>query len=279
VQPDCAGIFIPKQMKYQTIQFQGKTIHFRTQGEGETVVLLHGFLESLNVWDTFGQELARDFQVITIDLPGHGQSDTLADSHPMELMAEVVHDVLRLNGVARCMMLGHSMGGYVTMAFASMYPEMPAGICLFHSGALEDTDQAKANRERTIEIVKKNHQQFISQFIPDLFAIGNRERFKTEIAGLQEEARLTAADGIIAALSGMKARRSHLDTLISASFPVLFVGGKQDPRIPVDKILSQSALPKHSEVLLLDGCGHMGHIEATTATLKAVKFFAERVLY
>jgi len=275
----CAGIFITKQMKYQTIQFQGKSIHFRVQGDGETVVLLHGFLESLIVWETFGQELARDFQVITIDLPGHGQSDILAESHPMELMAEVVHDILLLNSVNRCMILGHSMGGYVTMAFASMYPEILTGICLFHSGALEDTDEAKRNRERTIEIVKTNHQHFISQFIPDLFAPANRDRFKTEIESLQEEARLTPADGIIAALSGMKERRSHLDTLINASFPILFVGGKQDPRIPVDRILSQSALPRHSEVLLLDGCGHMGHIEATTATLKAVKFFAERVLY
>lgn len=279
MQPDCAGIFIPKQMKYQTIQFQGKTIHFRSRGDGETVVLLHGFLESLNIWETFGQELARDFHVITIDLPGHGQSDTLAESHPMELMAEVVHDVLLLNHVDRCMMLGHSMGGYVTMAFASMYPEMLSGICLFHSGALEDTGEAKANRLRTIEIVKKNRQHFISQFIPDLFTPENRELFRPEIERIQEEARLSPAEGIIAAQSGMKDRRSQLDTLVNARFPVLFVGGKQDPRIPVDRILAQSALPKHSEVLLLDGCGHMGHIEATGTTLKAVKFFAERVLY
>lgn len=266
-------------MKYQTILFQGKNIHFRSRGEGETVVLLHGFLESLNIWETFGQELERDFRVITIDLPGHGLSDNISEIHTMNLMAEVVHDILLLNRVERCVMLGHSMGGYVTMAFAASYPQLVAGICLFHSGALADTDEARINRDRTIEIVKRNHHQFISQFIPELFASENRERLRTEIEQLQEEARQTSPEAIIAALAGMKQRAPHLETLLTCGCPVLFVGGKQDPRIPVDRLLSQSVLPAHSEVLLLDGCGHMGHLEATGKTLPAVKFFAERVLY
>ncbi|PKP26115.1 MAG: alpha/beta hydrolase, partial [Bacteroidetes bacterium HGW-Bacteroidetes-22] len=118
-------------MKYQTIQFQGKTIHFRIQGEGETIVLLHGFLESLAIWDTFSKELARDFRVISIDLPGHGQSDTIDAIHSMELMSEVLHEVLVLNSIDRCVIIGHSMGGYVTLAFTARYPEMTAAIALF----------------------------------------------------------------------------------------------------------------------------------------------------
>lgn len=267
------------KMKHQTIRFQGKTIHFRSRGEGETIVLIHGFLESLTIWESFGQELERDFHVITIDLPGHGQSETLADVHPMELMADLVHDILVTNNVDRCMMLGHSMGGYVTLAFAARYPRMLAGICLFHSGALADTDEAVANRNRTIEIVKKHHHQFISQFIPELFAPENRGPLAAEIVILQDEARQIGPEAIVAALEGMKQRPSHLGTLLEVPFPVLFVGGKQDARIPVDKLLSQSVLPRHSEVLLLDGCGHMGYLEAPVTTLKAVKHFAERVLY
>ena len=242
-------------------------------------MLLHGFLESLTIWESFGQELERDFHVITIDLPGHGLSEMLADVHPMELMADMVHDVLTLNRVSRCMMLGHSMGGYATLAFAARYPEMLAGICLFHSGALADTDEAKANRNRTIEIVKKHRHQFISQFIPELFALENREPLAEEITRLQHDARHITAEAIVAALEGMKQRPTHLETLVNATFPVLFVGGKQDSRIPIDKLLAQSVLPRHSEVLLLDGCGHMGHLEAPTTTLRAVKHFAERVLY
>lgn len=266
-------------MKHQTIQFQGKTINFKIQGEGETVVLLHGFLESLSIWNTFSQELARDFQVFSIDLPGHGQSDTISSIHSMELMAEVVHEVLILNRVDRCAIIGHSMGGYVTLEFAARYPEMTAAISLFHSGALPDTDEAKTNRDRTIEIVKKNHQHFISQFIPELFAPSNRERISLEIEQLKEIASKTTSDGIIAALSGMKMRKSHLHTLLSMKCPVLFIGGKQDPRIPVDKLLSQAMLPMHAEVLLIEGCGHMGYLENEETTLKAIKHFAERILY
>lgn len=266
-------------MKYQSILFQEKKVHFRTSGDGPAVVLLHGFLESLEIWEDFSSELQRDFKVISIDLPGHGFSENLCEIHGMDLMADVVYEVLMLNKINRCVMVGHSMGGYVTMAFASKYAPMLAGICLFHSGALADTDEAKANRDRTVEIVKKSHHHFISQFIPELFTPANREKFADRISELQAEARQTSPEAIIAALLGMKQRNSHLQTLLTCGCPVFFISGKQDPRIPIDKTLSQSALPAHAEVLLLDGCGHMGYIEAAETTLKALKFFSERMLY
>ncbi|PKP16404.1 MAG: alpha/beta hydrolase, partial [Bacteroidetes bacterium HGW-Bacteroidetes-22] len=120
---------------------------------------------------------------------------------------------------------------------------------------------------------------FISQLIPELFAPDNRERLTIEIAQLQENASKTTSEGIVAALSGMRDRSSNLHTLLTLPCPVLFIGGKQDQRIPVDKLLSQAILPRHAEVLLLDGCGHMGYLEAEETTLKAIKHFAERILY
>ncbi|MGC8864671.1 MAG: alpha/beta fold hydrolase [Bacteroidales bacterium] len=266
-------------MESKILNFNGKTLHYRIEGSGDTVVLLHGFMESANIWEDFGNELARNFLCIAPDLPGHGASDMLAEVHGMELMADAVKAILEENKVKTCVMAGHSMGGYVSLAFAEKYPEFVRGLVLFHSTALADTEEGKRNRERAIEIVRQNKQGYIAQFIPSLFAEFNVERFQPEIQRMVEETLRMPAEAIIAAQAGMKDRKSYLDLLTRASYPVLFIAGKHDSRIPVDKILAQAVLPPHSEVLLLAQAGHMGYLEAFKDTLGALRFFAERAFY
>ncbi|MCD4695509.1 MAG: alpha/beta hydrolase, partial [Bacteroidales bacterium] len=117
---------------------------------------------------------------------------------------------------------------------------------------------------------------FIKSFIPDLFAPGNVEVFKNEIEQLKNEAATMKVEAIVAALRGMKVRNDHVKLLSKLEIPVAFIIGKEDVRIPLDKILSQARLPKHSETLILDRVGHMGHIEAREKTLAYVRSFCER---
>ncbi|OQX78893.1 MAG: hypothetical protein B6D61_04555 [Bacteroidetes bacterium 4484_249] len=259
------------------ILFLGKIINFKSEGNGQTVVLLHGFLESIQIWEEFSELLSQKFNVVAIDLPGHGKTDNFSEVHTMEFMADAVKAVLDFLNIGNCVMIGHSMGGYTTLAFAEKYPEYLKGFCLFHSQAEADSPEAKINRDRTVKIVEKDSIGFISNFIPDLFVHENIKRFDKKIEVMKTRAMKTSKEGIIAALLGMKERTSKLNFLKTINIPVLFIVGKQDKRIPTETVLQQAALPSHSEILILGNVGHMGYIEAKEETLKAVVCFVEKL--
>lgn len=260
------------------IDFRGKKIFYQSTGSGPAIVLLHGFLESSSIWKNFSRKLSESFRVILIDLPGHGQSEVIPDILTMDLMAEAAYQVLKTLEVPSCLVAGHSMGGYAALAFAEKYARKVKGIILFHSHAGADSPEVRANRERTLAIVRKDHQGFIRNFIPGLFDPANVGKFHEEIGVLKELALEIPKEGIIAALEGMKNRPDRQHVLAQSKVPVLFIIGKNDSRIPMQLILPQTTLPEHSEVLLLDHVGHMGFIEAPAATFKTLKGFAERML-
>ena len=259
------------------INFKGKKLYFQVSGKGPKIVLLHGFLELGEVWKNFGRRLSKSYQVIIIDLPGHGLSENCSLVNSMDLMAEGVHAILKSLNVSHCLMIGHSMGGYVTLAFAEKYPRMLRGFVLFHSQAAADSTETRINRERTIALVQKDHHGFIKNFIPDLFDPDNMKKFGKEIENLKELAQKTPKEGLIAALEGMRIRPDRRHVLAQAKVPVLFIIGKNDSRIPMEVIVPQTLLPENSEMLLLDHVGHMGFIEASAKTFGAVRGFAERV--
>jgi len=260
-----------------TINYKGKTIHFESAGQGSAVVLLHGFLESSQIWKAFAEDLSKEYRVVTVDFPGHGRSQIIGEVHSMEMMAETVKFVLDKLEITENVIVGHSMGGYVSLAFAQMYPDFIKGIGLFHSQASADSDETKENRRRTINIVRRNRIGFISSFIPDLFAEANIPKFQDEIDLLKKHASEISPEGIIAAIEGMKQRSSKLDLLMQAKIPFLFIAGKEDSRIPVQNVMAQAILPELAEVLILSNVGHMGFIEAKTETLQMIKGFLNQV--
>ncbi len=262
-------------MKY--IEFQSQNVHYTDNGDGPVLVLLHGFTESLAIWNSFSDTLSESFRVICIDLPGHGRTANFGPVHSMEFMASVVHAVLVFCKVSKCVMLGHSMGGYVLLAFANRNPEMLKGLILLHSQAEPDDEATKRNRDRAIDLIKMNRHGFLSQFIPDLFAECNREKLQQDIEILKNQAGSISAKGLVAALEGMKSRECQKELLSKLEFPIMFIAGKLDSRIPFFKVIEQLALPRHAEALLLDGVGHMGYLEAPKVTLDAIRCFATRI--
>jgi len=256
----------------------GGNLNYRITGEGACVVFLHGFLEDHSIWNDFADRLSDRFKVLQIDLPGFGKSNVVDDIHSMSLMANAVEKAITVENIDHCLMVGHSMGGYVTLAFANLYPKKLNGIVLFHSQAGADDEETKENRNRTIEIVKKDHKDFITSFIPLLFAEENVSRFSKEIKQLQKMALKTSAEGVIAALAGMRDRDDQRDLLASINIPVLIIIGKQDSRIPLNKVLPQLSLPKNCEAIILDNVGHMGFIESEGMTYASIEHFIERNL-
>ncbi|MEI6577114.1 MAG: alpha/beta hydrolase [Bacteroidota bacterium] len=256
--------------------FQGNPLHYKDEGTGRALVLLHGFPESISIWEDFTRTLTRHFRVIRIDLPGHGQSSLLGDVHTMELMAEAVKTVLDHANVIDCVMIGHSMGGYVTLSFAEKYPALLRGFGLFHSQAQAETEEGKTNRDRTIALIKENRQNFLHHFIPNLFAEQNKLTFADSIADLQAQAEKVKPESQVAAMEGMKQRKDHTHTLEKSKVPVLFIIGKLDSRMPYENIMKQAALPGHAEILVLGDTAHMGFIESPDITLRTIKDFAEK---
>lgn len=255
---------------------KGANINYKVSGTGEAVVLLHGFLEDLSMWDDITDKLVASSTVISLDLPGFGKSGIIEETHSMELMAEVVNEVLIAENFDHCTIIGHSMGGYVSLSMAELFPEKLVGLVLFHSQAADDDEQTKINRDRTIDIIKRNHSKFISNFIPDLFAEENISLYGDEIHKLISISLKTKDEGIIAALRGMRNRKDYRNLLSEVNFPVLFIVGKQDSKIPLEKINQQLILPRISESLILDKVGHMGFIEAKVNTFATVVNFIHK---
>jgi pimeloyl-ACP methyl ester carboxylesterase len=253
--------------------FKSTKIHYSVKGEGNAIVLLHGFLESMEIWKKFSEELSKTNKVICIDLPGHGKSENISQVHSMQLIADIVYEILMQLVINKATIIGHSMGGYVGLAFAKKYPNQCKSLCLFHSHASEDTPQAKINRARAAKIVSDNHQGFIASFIPDLFSKENQIKYADEINIRKNKAKQTSKEGIIAALYGMREREDMIGFLAQTKIPILFIVGKKDSRIPLEMMKNQVFIPQNSSALILDEVAHMGYIESEIKCLKAISAF------
>ena len=239
---------------------------------GLPLVLLHGFCEDSTLWDPVAGEL-RDIQVVRIDLPGFGASDPPL-SPGMETYADAVCAVLNELSIDRCVLIGHSMGGYTTLAFAEKYAERLAGFGLFHSHPYQDTEEAKENRRRGIAMLQSGKRDlYVTQLFPGLFASEFAASQPGVVAQLIEQGKRQSAEGIVAALEGMIDRRDHQNTLGSAACPVLFLLGSEDPIATPARVLAASMLANTADVHVLQGVGHMAMFEAPEKTVDIVRQF------
>ena len=270
-QPD----FKPGIPPVKFISSRGAKIRYTDIGKGRVIVLLHGFLESLEVWfgNGFANELAKKYRVIAIDLPGHGKSECLGYVQKMDRMADVVKDVMDELRLRRYVIAGHSMGGYVALAFAEKYVDNLSGLCLFNSTARADSEEKKLDRERAIRIVKRNPVKYTNQLVLNLFALANQRYFKKEINWMRRMASKTKKQGIVACLEGMKIRPSREIILKFAQYPVLIIAGKRDNVVPYESLVEQAALPSDCRLVSLERTGHMGFIEMKKETLRKLIAF------
>lgn len=249
--------------QHHTITFEGHTLHYRDEGKEnkQTIVLIHGFLQNLSIWSSYTLSYMKNMRVIAIDLPGHGYSDCYSDVHTMDFMAKCIMAVLSEAGVEQCVMVGHSLGGYVALAFAERYPFMLKGLCLINSHAFADTEEKKASRLKICQKVQVNRPGFIVDFIPNLFSESRREALSAEIKEIQDQSLDVSEQSIIAAQYGMMQRPSRIALLQRFNKPIFFVIGKNDNRIPIEYAVSQVMEARRGEMLLLEGVGHMAHLE------------------
>ncbi|TGV01973.1 alpha/beta fold hydrolase [Flavivirga rizhaonensis] len=257
------------------LQYKGINVFYTDNGKGNAVVLLHGFLENVSMWDPFIPTLSKKNRVICIDLLGHGKTECLGYIHTMELMAEVVQVVLKHLKIRRSTFVGHSMGGYVALAYAEKNPDALKGLCLMNSTTSADTLEKKKNRDRAIIAVKQNHKTFIRMAISSLFRPKNRAIFSEKIKLLKKEALKTSLQGIIASLEGMKIRNDREALLHFTPFKKMLIISKKDPVLDYNTLISQT---KNTNVKVVEfPDGHMSHIENKSEFLHTIMHFIENI--
>jgi len=241
-------------------------------------VLVHGFCESKEVWKDFSAILSSKFRVITPDLPGFGESKLEDPNTSMDYYADKLHALLNHLNIHKCILVGHSLGGYIGLAFAEKYEHRLWGLGLFHSTAFEDTQEKKDNRDRTIKFVEKHGvEAFASTAVTPLFYPPKREELKKEIELMIRIAAGSSKEGVIAAAQAMRDRKDRTNVLKKIKCPVLVVVGKEDQAVTLEKSLQQCCLPHHSVVHFLADAAHMGMFERKKDTLKIVEGFGELV--
>lgn len=237
--------------------------------------MLHGFLENQTMWGSYIAEFSKKYRVITIDLLGHGETECLGYIHSMEDNADAVHAVLSELRIRKAVFVGHSMGGYVALAFAELYPETLKGLVLLNSTTRADSEERKINRDRAIVAVKQNYASFIRMSIANLFSEDNREKMIDAIEKVKIEALKTPLQGIVASLEGMKIRKDREVLLHFAHYPILLVLGKKDPVLIYDESLEQIENTAVKLVTFPDG--HMSHIENAVELKKVLLDFFKSI--
>jgi pimeloyl-ACP methyl ester carboxylesterase len=255
--------------------YKGKKVAYAQEGKGSPILLLHGFCEDSRVWEDFAPDLLEEgFQVIRVDLPGFGKSE-VAPSTSMEEMAKAVRQVLEVLQPGPVILLGHSMGGYVGLAMARMFPELLEGLGLFHSHPYADTPEKQAERFKSVDFIERQGPAlFVKQLLPKLFAPGFVSSNTFLLEKLIYRASKYEAEGIIAAQKAMANRPDESATLADIALPVLFIVGKEDQAVPEGKSMEQLSLPAIADVHILPRVGHMGMFEARKKTQLIVRQFA-----
>ncbi len=249
-------------------------IYYNIHGNGAPIVFLHGFLENSTMWKETIDLLSNTYTCVSIDLLGHGQTDCLGYIHTMEDMAIAVKAVLDHLMMTNITLVGHSMGGYVALAYIDLFPDEVSGLALVNSTSFPDSDERRLNRTRAISIVKKNPDVYTSVAIASLFAEKNRSKFVEEIRDIKDQASKTKLQGIISALEGMKVRKDRNNLLSHFKGPKIIFASTQDPVLDFTQNLLEAEQSK-TKLVSLDG-GHMSHIENKKELLSGLQKFLKQ---
>jgi len=254
-------------MEKKEFNYEGKKISYRTTGSGPMVVLLHGFGEEGSVWRN-QYNLFLDNQLVIPDLPGSGESDMI-DDMSMEGLAVAMMEMINTIGREdeRIILIGHSMGGYVTLAFAEKYPERLKAFGLFHSTAFADSEEKKETRRKGISFVEQHGAfSFLKTSVSNLFAPANREQNEALIEEQFDTVRNFSGTALVHYYEAMMQRPDRTAVLQKTTQPVLFVMGKYDAAVPLEDGLKLCYLPQLSYIHLLENSGHMGMLEEAAHT-------------
>lgn len=252
-------------MIHQTVTRNDSVMHYTVTGKGFPVVLIHGFGEDSSIWNRQVDFLKDHCMLLIPDLPGTGASLNKGDELSIESMAADIKAMLDKENIHRCLVFGHSMGGYIALAFAELYKSYLAGFGLVHSTAYADNEEKKKNRQRGIEMIEQyGGYAFLKNSIANLFGNAFKTAAPETVAALIEKSKDFSNRALQQYYQAMMLRKDRTNVLRNTTLPVLIIAGTEDVAAPISDVLEQAALSEHIQLHVLEGVGHMGMLEATT---------------
>ena len=241
----------------------GIPVHVSDNGEGDKVfMLLHGYLETLYIWEEFKAYLPDSSRIICIDLPGAGLSGSDPFINTMDFGAKVLLDLLDRLNVCRPCILGHSLGGYLGQRFLADYPDRLSALVNLNSTPYPDAPEVARDRAKEIDFITNGKLMALAQLvIPNMYSRESLRRCDEKIAETIEICETHDPLGIAALVRGMAARESSVGVLSATKVPVMFIHGGSDHYIPmatVEKIVADLPSCRHS---VLPSSGHNSFIE------------------
>jgi pimeloyl-ACP methyl ester carboxylesterase len=261
-------------MQQKDFLYQNNLLSYYAGGQGPAVVLLHGFGEDAGIWQNQAELLSRSYRLIVPDIPGSGLSAPLPGNPSIEDFAEAVKAILDKEHIKACALLGHSMGGYIALAFAERYPERLTGLGLIHSTSFADSDEKKMARAKSIDFIRANGAHaFLNTAIPGLFSNAFTTANAPVVEDLIQKGASFTSMALIDYYQAMIARPGRSSLLASLDTPVLFIAGIHDNAVPFAQSLQQFHLPAQAHIHILRHSAHMGMLEEPAAFNEAIASF------
>ena len=251
------------------ININGIDLAYTRHGQGIPLVLIHGFPLDHHVWDDVIPLLENTFDLIIPDLRGFGES-TITDTFcRMEDYASDIAKLLDHLGVLKTAIAGHSMGGYIALAFTRLYPERVRGLGLVASQILADPPERKEGRYKSAaDVADKGISVVVDamapKFTPD-------EKLQAVARKMMERQAPTA---YINALKAMAERQDSTPLLGEINYPVVIVHGEVDALIPVERALEVKLALPYAVLVELSGAGHLPMLESAEQTAQSLKHLA-----
>lgn len=253
----------------ENVRCEGSNICYSDQGKGEVIVLLHGFCGSSEYWEKVIPLLTANYRVIAPDLRGHGASDAPLGAYTIEQMADDVLSVLDALEIPECYLLGHSLGGYITLSFAQRYASRLKGFGLIHSSGYPDSEEARENRLKSVSTINNEGIfAFVDQLVPGLFAPGAAPQL---LERAKEIGYKTPPQGAVGAAMAMRERPDRRDVISATTLPVLLVAGAEDSKVSPERTFT-SDNPNVTKATI-SGVGHMSMLEAPERLSQIIKDF------
>lgn len=252
-----------KMITRHFILYRGAKLSYRKSGTGNAFVLIHGFGENSSVFDHFIPALSKASQLILPDLPGCGASEEWQEDHlSIEDLADALQAILQQENIGNCYMMGHSMGGYITLAFAENFPNYLQAIGLLHSTAYADTPERIEKRMQAIEFIERNGTAaFLTLSTPGLFAPEYSTTQPEVINSLIASMRNVSARTLIQFYRAIITRKNRLPVLQNIQVPLMLIAGEKDEIIPVASLIEQSKLRPNAYFHVIKAAAHMSMLE------------------
>lgn len=254
-----------------------QNISFYESGKGFPVVFIHGFCESNHIWESISKELSSDFRIICPDLPGFGQSPLPVKDFSLEEIGDTLVEWLRSIGVHQCIVIGHSLGGYISLEILRKYPDMVKAIGLFNSSAFEDTADKKENRNKLIEFIKGyGVEPFLKTFVPSLFYPKTADSYRDIISDISKKGLSIQSDSVTKYAAAMRDRKDGIDLLKTYHDRILLIAGEFDQNVPLEKSREMEKILDEGNTHIIPESAHMSLFEQSEMCYGIIREFVHK---